>query len=97
MRSCRGWIDDFGLFFSISGSEAAEDVEPSANKQTECDTHLKARLDVLRFVNLNDFESFCKEGGVLFCEEKNKTKRPRAMGIKFDEGEAAAGAILYDT
>jgi len=55
----------------------------------------------VRFASQKGFESFCREGGALFYEEekkKSRTKKSRAMGIKFDEGKAAAaGANLYDT
>ena len=48
----------------MGGSEAAEDVEPSANKQTKCDTHLEVKSDFLGFVNLKDFESVCRDDGL---------------------------------
>jgi len=54
----------------------------------------------VRFANPKGFESFCREGGALFYEEekkKSRTKKSRAVGIKFDEGKAEASANLYDT
>lgn len=52
----------------MGGPEAAEDVEPSTNKQTECDTHLEAGPD---------FESFCRKGGIFVFKKRKKEKIPR--------------------
>ena len=38
-RSWRELMDVFGLLCATGGSEAAEDVEPMANKKTKCEAH----------------------------------------------------------
>ena len=72
-----GRMDGFRLFYAIGGCEAAEDLEPGANKKTKCDTHLEVEPVFLRFVDPEDFESFRKEGEIFVFKKRKKKKIPR--------------------